>query len=201
MIKLRQAVIVEGKYDKITLENIIDATIITTNGFSIFKDTQKRELIRLLARKNGLIIMTDSDNAGMLIRSHIKQFCTEGEIINVYVPQLSGKERRKTKPSKQGYLGVEGLNKQDIIDALARSGVTQFNKHSNIGKKITKTDLFALGLSGGEGSATLRKSLAIYLNLPVGMSSNAFLDCVNAIYDYNEFMEAVNLWQQEEGKR
>lgn len=201
MIKLRQAVIVEGKYDKITLQNVIDATIITTNGFSIFKDLQKREYIRLLARRCGLIIMTDSDSAGMLIRSHIKQFCTEGEIVNVYVPQLFGKERRKSKPSKQGLLGVEGMTQQIIIDALARSGITQSDNCVKDTKKITKTDLFSLGLSGGKGSADLRQSLAKHLNLPVGMSSNAFLDCINAVYDYNEFMEAAKKWQQEEVKR
>ncbi len=201
LIKLKQAVIVEGKYDKITLENIIDATIITTNGFRIFKDNEKRALIRMLAEKRGLIVITDSDSAGALIRSHLKQICPDGTITNVYVPQLSGKEKRKDKRSKEGFLGVEGLDKQTIIDALARSGITGESIEQRSDKKITKTDMFQIGLSGGKNSVYLRDDLAAHLNLPKGMSANAFLDCINAIYDYDEFLKAVNLWQQEEDKR
>lgn len=201
MIKLTQAVIVEGKYDKITLENIIDATIIPTNGYRIFKDTKKRALIRLLAQKRGLIVITDSDSAGGIIRSHLKQICPEGTITNVYVPQLVGKEKRKSKPSKQGLLGVEGLDKQTIIDALNRSGIKSGERLSKSDRQITKTDLFTLRLSGGENSALLRERLALYLKLPSNLSANAFLDCINAIYEYNEFLEAVKLWQQEEDKR
>lgn len=200
MIKLNQAVIVEGKYDKITLENIIDATIFTTDGYGIFKNKEKRELIRLLAIRRGIVVITDSDSAGALIRSHIKQICTSGTVINVYVPQLSGKERRKTKPSKQGYLGVEGLDSQTIIQALERSGITG----ENVTKKapeITKIQLYKLGLSGGENSAKLRDSLAEHLNLPKGISCNAFLDCVNAVCGYDEFIKAVELWRQETDKR
>ena len=200
MIKLNQAVIVEGKYDKITLENIIDATIITTDGYGIFKNKEKRELIRLLAIRRGIVVITDSDSAGALIRSHIKQICTSGTVINVYVPQLSGKERRKTKPSKQGYLGVEGLDSQTIIEALERSGITG----ENVTKKapeITKIQLYKLGLSGGANSAKLRDSLAEHLNLPKGISCNAFLDSVNAVCGYNEFVKAVELWRQETDKR
>ena len=201
LIKLSQAVVVEGKYDKITLENIIDATIIATNGFSIFKDTEKRELIRLLAQKCGIVVITDSDNAGAVIRSHLKQICPEGSITNVYVPQLSGKEKRKSKPSKEGILGVEGLDKQTLIDAFARSGITGKVCQEKGNKKITKTDIYRLGLSGGKNSVQKRRSLAQYLNLPTNMSSNAFLDCLNAIFDYDEFLKAVELWQQEEDKR
>lgn len=201
MIKLSQAVIVEGKYDKITLENIIDATIIATNGFSIFKDTEKRELIRLLAQKCGIVVITDSDSAGVVIRSHLKQICPEGSITNVYVPQLSGKEKRKDKPSKEGFLGVEGLSPQTLIDALARSGITGEECQQKSDKKITKTDMYGLGLSGGKNSAQMRRSLAQHLNLPTNMSGNAFLDCINAIFEYDEFLKAVELWQQEEDKR
>lgn len=196
MIKLKQAVIVEGKYDKITLENIIDATIITTNGFSIFKDAQKRELIRLLAAKCGLIVLTDSDSAGALIRSHLKQICPVGTITNVYVPQLCGKEKRKSKPSKQGFLGVEGLDKQVIINALERSGITQYDEQICPQQKITKTQLYTCGLSGKENSSFLRDSLAEHLNLPKGMSCNAFLDCINAVYDCDEFTKEVKQWQK-----
>ncbi len=201
LIKLSQAVIVEGKYDKITLENIIDATIITTNGFRIFKDKEKRDLIRLLAQKCGIVVITDSDSAGALIRSHLKQICPDGTITNVYVPQLCGKEKRKDKRSKEGFLGVEGMTQQVIIDALARSGITSENTLQKSDKKITKTDMFTLGLSGAKNSSFLRESLAAYLNLPKGMSANAFLDCINAVYKYDEFIKAVNLWQQEGDKR
>ena len=201
MIRLSQAVIVEGKYDKITLENIIDATIIATNGFAIFKDTEKRELIRLLAQKHGIVVITDSDSAGAVIRSHLKQICHEGSIVNVYVPQLVGKEKRKNKSSKEGFLGVEGMSQQILIDALARSGITGSDIVTKSVRKITKTDMYALGLSGRENSAPKRQNLALYLNLPTNMSGNAFLDCLNAVFEYNEFLKAVDLWQQEEGKR
>ena len=200
MIKISQAVIVEGKYDKIHLENIIDATIIATDGFRIFKDREKRELIRQLAIKKGIVVITDSDSAGAVIRSHIKQICAEGTVINVYVPQLKGKERRKASPSKQGLLGVEGLDKQIIVDALARSGITGCEVLGKGNKKITKTDMFKLKLSGCENSAYLRDSLAKYLQLPVDMSANAFLDCINAVFEYEEFFKVVELWRQEEVK-
>lgn len=201
LIKLSQAVIVEGKYDKITLENIIDATIITTNGFGIFKDKQKCDLIRRLAENQGIIVITDSDNAGMVIRSHLKQICPKGAVTNVYVPQLCGKEKRKTKSSKQGFLGVEGLDKQTILTALERSGITGCEVCGSAEPKISKTDLFILGLSGAENSSALRNGLSAFLNLPQGMSANAFLDCVNAVYGYNDFMEGVKKWQQEEVKK
>ena len=204
MIKLKQAVIVEGKYDKITLENIIDATIITTNGFRIFKDIEKRQLIRLLAKKCGIVIITDSDSAGAVIRSHLKQMCPDGSITNVYIPQLKGKEKRKDHQSKEGFLGVEGMNADVIINAFERSGVLCETMSKKCNKQITKTLLFELGLSGGENSSYLRNSLSEQLGLPTGVSANAFLDCINAIYDYDEFIKAVELWQknkQEEVKR
>lgn len=196
MIKLKQAVVVEGKYDKITLENIIDATIIVTNGFSIFNDSEKRALIRHLAVKCGLIVITDSDSAGAFIRSHLKQICPEGNIINVYIPQLPGKEKRKDKRSKEGLLGVEGMSQEIIIDALARSGVTGDVIEQKSDKKITKTLLYQLGISGGKNSSFLRDELSQYLNLPKGISANAFLDCVNAVYEHDEFIKAVKLWQK-----
>ncbi len=201
MIKINQAVIVEGKYDKITLENIIDATIITTNGFGIFKDKSKCDLIRLLAQKQGIVVITDSDSAGMIIRSHLKQICPQGSVTNVYVPQLCGKEKRKTKYSKQGFLGVEGLDKQTILTALERSGIKDFDCLKEKSRKITKTDLFVSGLSGGENSSALRNSLSAFLKIPQGMSANAFLDCINALYDYDEFMLGVQKWQQDEVKK
>ncbi len=196
MIKLKQAIIVEGKYDKITLENLIDATIIVTNGFSIFNDSKKRALIRNLAVKCGLIVITDSDSAGALIRSHLKQICPEDSITNVYIPQLFGKEKRKDKPSKEGLLGLEGMSQEIILEALARSGVVGDIVFKKTDKKITKSLLFEFGLSGGKNSSFLRNDLAQYLSLPKGISANAFLDCVNAIYEQNEFIKAVKKWQR-----
>ncbi len=200
MIKLKQAVIVEGKYDKITLENIIDATIITTDGYRIFKNKEKRDFIRLLAKRNGIIVMTDSDSAGGVIRSYLKQICPENTITNVYVPQLCGKEKRKDKPSKQGFLGVEGLSSQIIIEALTKSGITGDDIFGKRDRKITKTDLFKLGLSGKKSSAALRESLARYLNLPTKISANAFLDAVNAVMEYDEFFKAVEEWRPVQDK-
>lgn len=198
LIKINQAVIVEGKYDKITISNVIDATIIATDGFRIFKNQEKRQLIRLLAERCGLVVITDSDSAGGLIRSHLKTICPEGSITNVYIPQLSGKEKRKTKASKEGFLGLEGMTKEVILNALARSGITGKETTLKNATKITKTLLFTLGLSGGANSALLREKLADFLNLPKGMSANAFLDCLNAVYGYDEFIKAVELWQKAE---
>lgn len=200
MIRLEQAVIVEGTYDKIKLENFIDGIIIPTNGFSLFKDREKCDLIRRVAMKRGIIIMTDSDSAGQLIRSYIKRICSDGNIINVYIPQIKGREHRKNKPSKEGYLGVEGLDEQTIINALRRSHVNEILHFTEKRRAITKTDLYLLGLSGSEGSALQRKSLCGYLELPVGMSSSAFLDAVNAVFGYEEFIERVRLWRQEADK-
>lgn len=191
--------VVEGKYDKITLSNIIDATIITTDGFGIFKNKEKTALIRAYAQKTGIIIMTDSDSAGAQIRAHLKNICAEGKIINVYIPQLKGKEKRKTEESREGYLGVEGMTKECVISALERSGV--FGEETDNFKKITKTDLFSLGLSGCQNSTNLRISLQKHLDLPNNLSSNAFLDAVNTLYTYDEFFEEVKKWEREEDKK
>ncbi len=190
---------VEGKYDKITLSNIIDATIITTDGFGIFKNKEKTALIHAYAQKTGIIIMTDSDSAGAQIRAHLKSVCASGKIINVYIPQLKGKEKRKTEESKEGYLGVEGMTKECVISALQRSGI--FGEETADAKKISKTDLFNLGLSGCKDSANLRKCLLKFLDLPNNLSANAFLDAINTLYRYDEFFEEVKKWQQEEDKK
>ena len=195
MIKLKEAVIVEGKYDKIALSNIIDAAIIPTNGFSIFKDKQKRKLISLLAEKNGIIVITDSDKAGMVIRSYLKKFVPQDRIKNVYVPQIPGKERRKTKPSKEGYLGVEGLGKEVIEDALKKCNV--IGETGEKGKKLTKADLYTAGFSGGTNSSLNRESFALFSGLPSDMSSTAFLAAVNAVYGFEEFFEAVEKWKSD----
>ncbi len=189
LIKLTQPIIVEGKYDKITLENVVDTLIITTNGFSIFKDKEKCELIKTLAHKDGVIVLTDSDSAGNLIRNHIKNIANGGKIINVYIPQLKGKEKRKSTHSKEGFLGVEGMDKAVIETALKKSGV--FGKEIPESKKITKTDLYFLELSGTDNSRQNRINLLKFLNLPQNLSPNAMLDILNTLLTFEEFEKAV----------
>ena len=199
LIKIKQAVIVEGKYDKITLSNIIDTLIISTNGFSIFKDREKRELIKTLSLKDGIVVMTDSDSAGRMIRSHIKQICPDGKIINVYIPQIKGKEKRKEKSSKEGLLGVEGMSQEIIEEALKRSGVTA-QKTETPKEKITVSDLYILGLSGKNNSSLLRNAVCEHLTLPTGFRGNAFLDLINTLFEREEFIKKVKLCLQEVGR-
>ena len=193
MIKLDRPVIVEGKYDKITLENIVDALIITTDGFGIFKNKEKCDLIRQLAKKNGVIIMTDSDSAGAVIRSYIKKIVSDCEIINVYVPELNGKEKRKDKPSKSGLLGVEGMTPEIIENALKKSGV--FSVKTEERRKITKADMFAFGLSGREDSKERRKNFLKYLGLPQTLSSSAMLDVLNNMLTFEEFTKKAETFK------
>ena len=206
MIKLKEAIIVEGKYDKIKLSSIVDGLIITTDGFGIFKDKEKRELIKLLAKKRGIIILTDSDSAGFLIRSHIKGFVKEGEIKNVFVPDIFGKEKRKTAPSKEGKLGVEGISREILESALKKAGIANLqgqNEEQNQGQKqgqdkqpqqrpVTKTDLFEDGLSGGADSKAKRALLLSQLGLPRRMSTNTLLEAINALYSYEEYKQALS---------
>lgn len=193
MIKLEQPVIVEGKYDKITLENVVDALIIPTNGFSIFKDKEKCSLIRTFAQKSGVIVLTDSDGAGNLIRSYLKKIVAGGKIINVYVPRINGKEKRKGKSGEEGILGVEGMKPEVIISALKNSGVFCRDVKKNT-RKITKTDLFLCGLSGTEDSSQRRKQFLEFSALPRNLSPNAMLDVLNTMYTYEEFINKVALW-------
>ena len=199
LIKVKGTIIVEGKYDKITLDSILDTHIIVTNGFSIFKDKAKRDFIRRLALKDGIIIMTDSDCAGQMIRSHIKQICPDGKLTNVYIPQIKGKEKRKDKESSEGFLGVEGMSSEVIIDALRKSNLLIDTDYSPK-EKITKTDLYLLGLSGRDNSSDLREKLSSHLNIPKGFSPNAFLDAVNTLFAREEFIKEVKLWLQETDK-
>lgn len=191
MIKLKEAVIVEGKYDKIKLSSLVDGLIITTDGFGIFKDREKRELIKTLAKKRGIIILTDSDSAGFLIRSHIKGFVSEGEIKNVFIPDVFGKEKRKSAPSKEGKLGVEGMDRELLENALKKAGIVE-EKTSPNAKKVLKSDLFEDGISGGADSKAKRTRLLKELGLPERMSANALLETVNALYSFEEYKAAVS---------
>lgn len=195
MIKLDRPVIVEGKYDKITLENVIDATIIPTNGFGIFKNPEKRKLIRRLARDRGVIVMTDSDSAGAVIRAYLKKILGETEIINVYVPALRGRERRKSTASREGLLGVEGMTPEIITEALKKSGV--FEETRERGRKITKNDMFSAGLCGRPNSTAARRELLKKLGLPEGLSSSAMLDAMNCILSFEEFINLVTITSEE----
>lgn len=194
LIKITQPIIVEGKYDKITLSNVVDTLIIATNGFSIFKDKEKCALIRTLAHRDGVIVMTDSDSAGNLIRSHIKNIVDGGKIINVYVPLIKGKEKRKDTYSKEGFLGVEGMSKEIIAEALKKSGIL-YSETEKDAPKITKTDMYLLGLSGDECSKRKREELLKFLNLPYNLSANAMLDVLNTFFTKEEFMQEVEKWQ------
>lgn len=189
MIKIKEAVIVEGKYDKIKLSSIIDAVIIVTNGFGIFKDTEKLELIRYYAKKSGIIILTDSDSAGRKIRGYIKSAVKEGSIRNVYIPDIFGKEKRKRTASAEGKLGVEGIDVQTIISAFAKAGIT--SSESALPHDITNITLYELGLSGGKNSSTLRKKLQSSLGLPSLLSTGALIEVLNTMMTADELKEKV----------
>ena len=181
MIKLGPVILVEGKYDKIKLGQIFDATILTTDGFGIFKQKDKLDLLRRLAENRGLLVFTDSDGAGFVIRNYLKGAIPEGKIYHAYIPDLYGKEKRKAKGSKEGKLGVEGVPDAVIIKAVEQSGALS-GKLPVFGG-ITKADLFALGLSGGTGSAQKRQDLLKELELPANLSPKALLDVLNCITD------------------
>lgn len=200
MIKIKGAVVVEGKYDKIHLENFIDALIIPTNGFRLFKDKEKLSLIRLAAQRDGIVVITDSDNAGRQIRSYLKQCIGSDKITNVYLPKIQGKERRKAKPGAEGILGVEGISGDIILSALEKSGVMA-QKIDKKGDKITKAHLFDWGLSGRQNSAYERMELLKHLGLPENLTTPAMLDYINCAYSFNEFKAEVEKWQSNRDKR
>lgn len=201
MIRLNKAVIVEGKYDKIKLENFIDAYIITTNGFRIFKDTEKRELLKKIANDSGIIIMTDSDSAGMVIRNFLKDIIKEGDIINVYLPQISGKEKRKHEKSKEGFLGVEGLSEEIITNALERAGVFMTSEEKKRERTINKALLYELGLSGRNDSKKKREELYKFLQLPTCLGPNSFLQYINTVYTQEEFIEVYKKCLKQQDNR
>ena len=190
-MKIKYPVIVEGKYDKIKLSAIIDTVIIETDGFAVFKDKEKQKLIRFLAEKRGIIIMTDSDSAGFKIRNFINGITKSENIKNVYIPDIYGKEKRKTEMSKEGKLGVEGMKPEIILSALEKAGVLCDENEKTECHKITHTDFFEDGISGGENSSEIRKALAKQLDLPERISSSALLKIINVYMTYDEYKEAV----------
>ena len=192
MIKIKEAIVVEGRYDKNTLSQIVDAPILETAGFGIFKDTKQMALLRQVAEKRGLIVFTDPDGAGFVIRNHIKSAIPGKFLKHAYVPDIMGKERRKAAPGKEGKLGVEGMKPQVILEALRRAGATFEGESPVPAQSITKQDLMELGLSGGADASAKRLALLKKLDLPEHMSANALLQALNLLYNLDEFMEFLN---------
>ncbi len=196
MIKIRQAVIVEGKYDKIKLSGIIDAPIIQTDGFGIFKDKELQLLIRKLAEKRGILVLTDSDSAGFKIRSFIGSTVEQKNIKHAYIPDIFGKESRKTEPSKEGKIGVEGVSEDIIIKALENAGVL-CESTPEPERPITKLDLYELGFTGGQDSSAKRAALLKYYSFPSRLSANSLIKVLNCVTTYDRFKEDVREIEKE----
>lgn len=188
MQRIKEVIVVEGRYDKNTLSQVVDAVILETSGFGIFNDAAKRQLLQTMAETRGLVVLTDSDGAGFMIRNYIRG-CVDPRLVkHAYIPDVYGKERRKAKASKEGKLGVEGMRPEVLLDALRRAGATFDNRAVETrSAQITKADLYARGLSGGTGSAEKRRQLLKRLDLPERMSCDAMLDVLNALMDREAF--------------
>ena len=191
MIKIREAIVVEGRYDKNTLSQIVDAPILETSGFGVFKDKKQLAFLRRVAQERGLIVFTDSDGAGFVIRNHLKSAIEPQYLKHAYIPDIFGKERRKAVPGKEGKLGVEGMRPEVIIDALRNAGATLEGESASVPQKITKQDLMALGLSGGENSSEKRLALLEKLDLPEHMSANAMLQALNLLLDLEKLKDLL----------
>lgn len=199
MVKIKEAILVEGRYDKNTLSQIVDAPIFETAGFGIFKDKKQMGLLRQVAQKRGLIVFTDSDGAGFVIRNHVKSAIPAKYLKHAYIPDIYGKERRKAAPGKEGKLGVEGMRPEILLDALKKAGATMEGESVSSSHAITKQDLMELGLSGGANSGLLRKKLLQKLELPEHMSANAMLQALNLLYTLEELTDIVNDLEKNDG--
>ena len=186
MVKIKEAILVEGRYDKNTLSQIVNAPILETNGFGIFRDKKQMALLRQVAEKRGLIVFTDADGAGFVIRNHVKSAIPGKYLKHAYTPDVFGKERRKDKAGKEGKLGVEGMKPEIILEALRRAGATIEGEDVPEANTITKQDLMDLGLSGGPDASARRLALLRKLNLPEHMSANALLQALNLLYSLEE---------------
>ncbi len=190
MYRVKEVIVVEGRYDKNALSQVVDAVIIETSGFGIFNNAQKQKLLRTMAGARGLIVLTDSDGAGFVIRNFIRSCVDPRFLKHAYIPDVYGKERRKASPSKEGKLGVEGMRPQVLLDALIRAGATIDGEESTPPMaRITKADMYSKGLTGREGSAARRAELVRRLDLPEHMTADALLDVLNAVMTRDEFME------------
>lgn len=193
MIKVDEVIVVEGRYDKNTLSQIIDGTIIETSGFGVFSDKEKIKLLRRLAEAKGLVVLTDSDGAGFVIRNYLKGAIDPKYLKHAYIPDVFGKEKRKNSPSSEGKLGVEGMSREVLLEALERAGVCfSDSTAAPEGQPITKTDLYELGLTGGAGSREKRLALLKRLELPERLSTNALLDILNALMTRDEFFICID---------
>lgn len=200
MVKIREAIVVEGRYDKNTLCQIVDAPILETAGFGIFKDKKQMALLRQAAQSRGLIVFTDSDGAGFVIRNHIKSAIPAKFLKHAYIPDIPGKEKRKAAPGKEGKLGVEGMTPEIILEALRRAGATiEGEDGAAAPHQITKQDLMALGLSGGPDASAKRLRLLKRLNLPEHMSPNAMLQALNLLYSLEELTQIMQTMERENG--
>ena len=201
MLKIREAIVVEGRYDKNTLSQIVDAPILETKGFGLFKDPKQLELLRNVAKKRGLIVLTDSDGAGFVIRNHIKSAIPAKYLKHAYIPDVAGKEKRKAAPGKEGKLGVEGMSPEVLLAALKNAGATIEGESTARGNdQITKQDFVEFGLSGGLNASERRKRLQNRLHLPEHMSANALLQALNLLLSREELAEIVREWDNENGE-
>ena len=191
MVKIKEAILVEGRYDKNTLSQIVDAPILETSGFGIFKDKAQMALLRQVAQRRGLIVFTDADGAGFVIRNHLKSAIPSQYLKHAYTPDIFGKERRKSAPGKEGKLGVEGMRPEIILDALRKAGATFEGENSAPVHQITKQDLMELGLSGSADASAKRLALLKKLDLPQHMSANAMLQALNLLYNLEELKEIM----------
>lgn len=194
MLKIKEAIVVEGRYDKNTLSQLVDALIIPTDGFGIFKDGEKKKLLRKIAESRGLILLTDSDGAGFVIRNHLKGVIPKDQLKQAYIPDIYGKERRKAKPGKEGKLGVEGMRPEVLEEVLRRAGATILEEEGSAPlerRQITKADLFQDGLTGMPDSAVRREKLKQTLDLPQRLTTNGLLDVLNTLFDYEQYEAAV----------
>lgn len=191
MERVREVIVVEGRYDKNTVSQVVDAAVVTLGGFAVFNDKEKLAFLRRLAEKRGLIILTDSDGAGFVLRNYLKGALPRDRVKQAYIPDVKGKERRKRKGGKEGKLGVEGMSPAVLLEALRKAGATfESGAPPERGEAITKADLFALGLSGGEGSAEKRRELLKRLDLPEHLTANGMLEALNLLLD-REALEAL----------
>lgn len=190
MISVKEVIVVEGRYDRNTLSQVFDAVIVETSGFGVFNDREKLALLRRLAEARGLVVLTDSDGAGFVIRNFLKGAIDPALVKQAYIPDIAGRERRKRAPSKEGKLGVEGMKPEVLIETLRRAGATLGGEEpARRAGGITKATLYELGLSGGPGSAEKRRALLKELDLPEKLSANALLDVLNALYTEAELRE------------
>ena len=201
MFKIREAIVVEGRYDKNTLAQIVDAPILETKGFGLFKDPKQLELLRSVAKQRGLIVLTDSDGAGFVIRNHIKSAIPAKYLKHAYIPDVAGKEKRKAAPGKEGKLGVEGMSPEVLLAALKNAGATiEGESTARENDQITKQDFVEFGLSGGLNASERRKRLQNRLHLPEYMSANALLQALNLLLGREELGEIVREWDNENGE-